>query len=309
MSLRPAKMRVNKANDQVIELTYPFDWRGLDDFSYPRDENGLPQVNLGRKVGLRYHPITIAQYGLFNLQEYVRNDEEHFLNVALRAANWLVDNIQDWKADIGAWIFDFDLGFYGTRAPWISGMAQGQGLSLLLRVHGLSPDEHILDVTRRAFEAFLHPVAEGGVVARFPDGGIAFEEFPTQPSSLVLNGNMFALLGIHDYASFWDNIAAKELFEAATAALKRNLHRYDTGFWNLYDLHPTRRLASHMYMKVHVQLLEIFSSLVREPFFGEYASRWGEYLRRPSCRATWASRKLMEKIRLRFKRDSDPVAC
>ena len=146
----------------------------------------------------------------------------------------------------------------------------------------------------------MHPVSEGGVTACFPDGSLIFEEFPTNPPSLVLNGYIFALLGIFDYATFWKNSEAKGLFQVAIRGLINNLHRYDTGYWNLYDLHPTRRLASPMYLKVHVQLLRILANLTGEAVFQETAEKWQKYLPSPICRFRWLTGKVLEKIRLRF---------
>jgi len=281
-------------------LAYPFDWNGLENFDYPRDTNGIPQVYMGKKLGLQYNPITVAQYGLYRLQKYAVSNNETELKIVQAAAAWLIENFRDWRGDIGAWVYNHDLEFYGHKAPWISGMAQGQGISLLLRTHQLAPDDQILEITQRAFRAFLHPVSEGGVTACLPDGSLIFEEFTTEPPSLVLNGYIFALLGILDYAIFWQNSEAQDLFKIAIRGLKNNLHWYDTGYWNLYDLHPTRRLASPMYVKVHVQLLQILANLTGEKVFRETAERWQKYLSSPISRFRWLTGKVLEKIRLCF---------
>ena len=293
------KKRQGERKGEQLPLIYPFDWSGLEAFDYPRDANGIPQVLISPKVGLRHNPVTISQYGLFHLQKYAASQNESALNESLRAAEWLVENFRDWRGDIGAWVYDFDLHFYGPQAPWISGMAQAQGISLLLRIHQLRPDEKLPVVCQRAFRAFEHPVTEGGVIAVFPDGATAFEEFTTNPASLVLNGHIFGLIGVYDYAQFFGDKTAQALFEETVNGLKRNLRRYDTGFWCRYDLHPTDRLASPMYMRVHVQLLNILAELSGDPFFENYASKWQGYLNDPVCRARWLVGKTIEKVRLR----------
>ena len=279
---------------------YPFRWQGLEDFAYPLDEQGVPRVNMGKRLGLRYNPITIAQYGLFNLQQFSAAQNQSCLQRAHACAGWLIDNFKEWRPGIGAWIYDYDLNFYGPAAPWISGMAQAQGISLLLRVHQLNATERVPEITHQAFQAFLRPTAEGGVVSHFSDGSLIFEEFPTDPPSHVLNGHIFALLGIHDYAAYWQKEAALELFDVAVVGLERNLNLYDTGCWNLYDLHPSRRLASPMYVKVHIQLLRLLADLTSDVLFAETSEKWSAYLRDPICRARWLFGKILEKIRLRF---------
>ncbi|MFQ5603267.1 MAG: D-glucuronyl C5-epimerase family protein [bacterium] len=285
---------------QPLSLVYPFDWQGLETFDYRRDGQGVPMVAMGQKRGLVYHPITIAQYGLFNLQKFALHGNENYKKEVQICVRWLRENIQPWNNEINGWVFDFDLKFYGPEAPWISGMAQAQGISLLLRSQTLWPDDGILKMTRRAFQAFLQPVSQGGVVTHFPDGSLIFEEFPTDPPSLVLNGHIFALLGIHDYAQFWQEKAADELFQVAVAGLKKNIERYDTGYWNWYDLYPLRRrLASPMYLQVHVRLLRILADLTGDVFFRDLARKWHNYLRNPASRIRWLLGKIAEKIRLK----------
>jgi len=176
-------------------------------------------------------------------------------------------------------------------------MAQAQGISFLLRAYQKKSDDRYLEMTQQAFRAFLFPVTEGGVRSSFPDNSPAFEEFPTEPPSLVLNGHIFTLLGIYDFAYFYQDNKARQLFEESVLGLKRNLHRYDTGFWNLYDLHPTGRLASPMYVKVHVQLLRILFNITNEQLFNETANRWQRYLTSPICRSKWLIRKMIEKMK------------
>ncbi|MFQ5641402.1 MAG: D-glucuronyl C5-epimerase family protein, partial [bacterium] len=265
-------------------------------FGYPKDERGIPQVYMGKNTGLRYNPVTVAQYGLFKLQVYDRSRAPEDLDTVKTIVTWLLEKCTEWRSGITAWIYDYDLDFYGHRAPWISAMAQAQGISLLLRVYSLLPNDSILYITQSAFEAFLHPVREGGVTASFPDGALVFEEYPTDPPSLVLNGHIFALLGIFDYATFWQDKAAFDLFGVAITGLKKNLERYDTGYWNLYDLHPTRRLASPMYIEVHFRLLTLLSEITGDDFFRKAALRWRRYLRSPACRLRWLLNKVNEKV-------------
>lgn len=252
------------------------------------------------RLGLKYNPITVAQYGLFQLQLFAERNDEVARRKAIKCVDWLVDHFQDWREHAGAWVFDYDLDFYGPKAPWISAMAQGQGISLLLRACLLNREDRLVDISHRAFEVFKKSVSNGGVASRFPDGGTAFEEFPTDPCSLVLNGNIFAILGIHDLGIFCREQAAADLFDRAVAGLKSNLHRYDTGYWNLYDLHPTRRLASPMYVQVHVRLLEVLAKLTGDSFFSEYATQWRKYLTRPINRIRWLFHKSAEKMRLKL---------
>lgn len=279
---------------------YPFDWTDLEDFNYPKDGNGLPLVEVVGYSGLHHNPITIAQFGLYNLQRFTQTNDTEFWDKARICIQWFADNFREWRKDVGAWVYEFGLYFYGPEAPWISGMAQAQAISLLLRGYQVEPDQKWLALTRKAFNAFLRTVEDGGVVAHFQDGTPVFEEFTTLPPSLVLNGHMFALLGLYDYMKFWNAPEARDLFEQATAGLLRNLPLYDTGFWNLYDLHPSRRLASPMYVIVHIRLLHVLADMTGETGFRDFADKWSAYHRSKFCRVRWLASKAWEKLRLRL---------
>ena len=294
---------MNHNFEQKLDPIYYFNWHGLENFDYDFDDNGIPKVNYSGKIGLRYNAITTAQYGLSRLQRYTDTNEEKDLLAAIRCADWLVENLQEHRSG-HAWVYDFDLDFYGPKAPWISGMAQGEGISLLLRIQQIDHKKQYSNSAKLAFSPFLKKVPDGGVQTNLPDGTIIFEEFPNDPPSHVLNGHIFALLGIFDYAQFFCNSEAMEIFNEACDGLLKNLNRWDTGYWCRYDLHPTRRLASKMYMKVHVQLLEILYGLTKAFEFRNTANRWRKHLENPLLNALWFGSKVIEKIRLlTYKRD------
>jgi len=285
-------------NQQKLSQSYYFDWQGLEDFNYNFDGNGIPRVEYGGEIGLRYNAITAAQYGLYKLQRFETESQEQDLGTAMCCADWLVENLQEFRGGY-AWVYDFDLDFYGPQAPWISGMAQGEGISLLLRASQISGKSEYTEAAKLAFSTFAMDAAEGGVCDYLPDGTIIFEEYPTNPASHVLNGHIYALLGVYDYAQFFSDEKVKRLFHNTCSGLAKNLHRWDIGFWCFYDLHPKHRLASRMYLKVHVQLLEILYDLTGCSEFREKAHRWRYYLRNPAYNVLWAIVKVVEKIRFR----------
>lgn len=292
----------DNSSQNRIPLAYPFNWQSVDDFRYPVDAQGIPRVYIDRKWGYRYNPITTAQLGLHQLTRYARDGSKEALVIARNMVCWLRDTAQNWQHSSKAWIYDYDLSFYGPKAPWISAMAQGEAISLLLRWQQIEPDEKLAELCQAAVRVFFHPVAAGGVASAFPDGSPIFEEYPTDPPSQVLNGHMFALLGLHDFVQYFEDTAAARLFNAAIAGLERNLRLYDTGYWNYYDLHPTRRLASPMYIRVHVRLLQALYDITQSRHFLQVAQKWQRYLDDPIRRLRWLAVKSHEKIRLGFWR-------
>ncbi len=290
-----------------LKLAYPFDFAPTGEFEiFPRDPQGIPMVHYPHLQRHVYNPITIAQYGLHQASLFGRTNMSKPGAEARRMADWLVENLAVWRRDLAAWVFHFDLPFYGPKRPWISALAQGQAISLLLRANQIRCNEAYEEACQRAVRVFYHTIPQGGVVRNFPDDAMAFEEYPTAEPSLVLNGMLFALLGLHDHAEYFNDARAKTCFKAGVLGVKKNLHLYDTGYWNLYDLHRSRRLASPMYVDIHVRLLKIFANLTGDEVFADTARKWQGYLKGFISRTRFYGGKAIEKVRLRFNDYSAP---
>jgi len=294
-SLKISSQPSVRSHNAGLSLSYPFDWTGIEDFSeYRFTENGLPLVYLGKHLGWRFYPITIAQWGLYRLQHYARSREERALHEALSAADWLVANAEPWEGGGLAWVHDWPLEFYGTPAPWVSAMAQGEAISLLLRAHLTTGRDEYLKVASGALQTFV----SGSVCSRYPDGSLSLEEYPADPPAHVLNGAVFASLGLFDYAVYLHDGEALRLWELAVQGLRRNLHLYDTGFWTRYDLFPVHRLASPAYHEIHIRQMGLLYELTSDRAFVERQRKWLKYQRSLRSKLLWIAGKSFEKLRL-----------
>ena len=136
-------------------------------------------------------------------------------------------------------------------------MAQGEGASLLVRIGDLTGEERYAEARAAALWSRCGcPSPREGCAAEL-DGGFLPEEYPTNPPSHVLNGAIFALWGCRDVAIALDDSDAAALYEEGIDTLAANLHRFDTGYWSLYDLfpHPIRNVASGAYHLLHINQL------------------------------------------------------
>jgi hypothetical protein len=170
--------------------------------------------------------------------------------------------------------------------PWASGIAQGQGASLLVRLHAETGDGELAAAARLALSPLFTPQAEGGVCGEL--AGLPWpEEYPTTPQSHVLNGAIFALWGIRDLAVGLEDDEASEQFEHGLHSLATNLHLFDTGRWSLYSLfpHPLRNRASSFYHDLHVNQLTAMQLLAPRPEFERVRDRWAGYARSRYARA------------------------
>jgi hypothetical protein len=249
----------------------------------PKSEVGVPLCDYGGEVGFRLHPATVCQVALGWHDRWLLEREERHLLRFLALADWLITH----QSPGGGWPIDVTYRCYGRlQAPWISALIQGQALSVLARAALLKPEWSAR--ARRAMDASFAllqlDVASGGVRCE-DDCGPAYEEYPSRRPSLVLNGNISALLGLYDLALADGGGPARRAFDAAVAALLRRLPRYDLGFWSRYCLypHPVPNVASPYYHRAHVVQLEAMEQIVPHPLWNLTRARWSAYQERASC--------------------------
>lgn len=250
------------------------------DYKGQYDASGIPQLDYHGDIGLQYNPIAIAQYALGNYNLWQRTADPERKKKFFRAADWLVSNLAENSHGISVWNHYFDWEYRETlQAPWYSALAQGQGISVLLRAHKESGDERYLDAARTAFVSFQHPTENGGVAYTDECDDLWFEEYIVSPPTHILNGFIWALWGVYDYGLATSEGAGQQLFTRGVRTLLHNLERYDVGFWSLYEQSGTRlpMVASAFYHRLHIVQLRVMHRLTGERLFGEVADRWEGY--------------------------------
>lgn len=250
------------------------------DYQGAYDSSGVPQLDYHGHIGLQYNPIAIAQYGLGNYNLFCRTSDPERRRKFFVAADWLCAHLKQNAGGLAVWNHDFDWEYRDTlKAPWYSGLAQGQGISLLVRAHKESGFQRYLDAAYRALECFYKPTTEGGVAFTDDSGDVWFEEYIVSPPTHILNGFIWATWGVHDYYLATKDNSAHELFSRAVRTLLHNLDLYDLGFWSLYEQSGTRlpMVASAFYHRLHIVQLRIMHRLTGEEQFSQVADRWEGY--------------------------------
>lgn len=264
--------------DGLGEYYMPFTTKA--DYAGTCDGDGIPLLNYRGSIGLQYNPIAVAQYGLGNYNLFCRTSDPIRRQRFLTAANWLVSNQERNPAGLSVWNHHFDWEYRTPlKAPWYSGLAQGQGISLLVRAHKATGDDRYLRAAEESFNSFLAAPDQGGVTYVDEAGDIWFEEYVTFPPTHILNGFIWASWGVFDFYLATARTDAKGLFSRATQTLAGNLSRYDAGFWSLYEQSGTRMkmLASPFYHSLHIVQLKILHKLTGGEIFRHFAQKWDEY--------------------------------
>ncbi|NWU31267.1 GLCE epimerase, partial [Dyaphorophyia castanea] len=203
------------------------------------------------------------------------------------ASRWLLRN-QDER---GGWPImvtrKLGEGFKSLDPGWYSAMAQGQAMSTLVRAYLLTKDPAFLGAALRATAPYKLPAEQRGVKAVFMNRHDWYEEYPTSPSSFVLNGFMYSLIGLYDLKETAGEKLGKEarlLYERGMESLKAMLPLYDTGSGTIYDLRhfmlgTAPNLARWDYHTTHINQLQLLSTIDGAPIFKEFVKRWKSYLR------------------------------
>ncbi|NXA91697.1 GLCE epimerase, partial [Melanocharis versteri] len=203
------------------------------------------------------------------------------------ASRWLLRN-QDER---GGWPImvtrKLGEGFKSLDPGWYSAMAQGQAMSTLVRAYLLTKEPAFLGAALRATAPFKLPAEQRGVKAVFMERHEWYEEYPTSPSSFVLNGFMYALIGLYDLKETAGEARGREarlLYERGMASLKAMLPLFDTGSGTVYDLRhfmlgTAPNLARWDYHTTHINQLQLLSSIDGAPLFKDFVKRWKSYLR------------------------------
>jgi hypothetical protein len=250
------------------------------DYAGPHDPAGIPKLDYLGAIGPQYNPIAIAQYGLGNFNLYLKSRSPERRARFLRISDWLVDNLEQNPGGFWVWNHHFDFEYRSPlRAPWYSGLAQGQGISLLVRAHAETRDPRYLDAARRAFKCMQADVTQGGVIFTDEFGNRWIEEYIVTPPTHILNGFLWASWGVYDLALATGDVAVRKVWDDSVATLKNNLKFYDAGYWSLYEQSGTRlkMMASPFYHRLHIVQLRVMAKLTGEQIFTDFANRWSLY--------------------------------
>ncbi|CAH8438040.1 unnamed protein product [Dicrocoelium dendriticum] len=159
----------------------------------------------------------------------------------LAAVKWFVDH----QEEDGTW--RIPVVHHLRRRPslkpgWPSAMAQGHGISLLVRAYSVLKTPVYLERARRALISYNRTVREGGILAyvlgqrSFP----WFEEYPSDPGNHVLNGFIYSLIGLYDLAQVDPDAQSKtyanHLWTSGLTSLSTLLSLFDSGTGSFYNL-------------------------------------------------------------------------
>lgn len=228
-------------------------------------------------------PVLQAEYGLLNLNAYRLTRDWRYLRRAIAQANRLVAT----RVHVGnAWFEPYRYAEYlhGLRTdlekpPWYSAMAQGEALSLFVRLYEVTKNRHWKYAADHTFASFLVPASSHHPWIDHVDknGYLWLDEFAykrANKSDLTYNGHNFASYGLYDYAMLTRDAQAAKLLDGAwctTAHYAPTFRR--PGWQSSYCLaHPD--ISTAKYHQVVIAQFDELYSLSHQPLFADFADSY-----------------------------------
>lgn len=242
------------------------------------DEKGVPVHEYKGKN--YYHPVGIALMGLALLNSYrVTKDPIYLKQVDVYIQKLLEESIEYNNAIYYPYKYDFPLHKIEhdlMKAPWFSAMAQGQILSMLVRMYEFTDDPEYLKYARKTYNSFLNFKHKNEKWVSFidKDSSLWFEEYPMDKPNFTLNGTIFAIYGVYDfYRIHQDDMKIKEILMASITAIRRNIEKFrHVGGYSYYCLkHKCQYPAYH---GIHIRQLKKLAEISGENYFNEMAEKF-----------------------------------
>ena len=284
--LRDFRVRAYPLDDAArLDATgpYPLDVRVISE-GFRLDGDGI--VVIAGPDGHDYHnPVSIGLYGLGHHTQACRSTADSGSLASFLTQARHLRRSQDAE---GGWLYPVSAARYRVSPGWYSAMAQGLAASVLLRAYDRTGEQSYVDAAEGAVRLLLRPLQDGGC-AHYDDLGRPFlEECPSDPPCHILNGAMFAMVGLREWEARTDGRTHVAVVQRLTAELSR----FDIGYWSRYDLRFAAP-ATMAYHSLHISLLEMAARLFADQAFRSTAGRWHSYLRRPTYRLRAATVKAL----------------
>lgn len=249
------------------------------DCKLKRDGQGITQY-IGEDGETYYSMIEVAQYGMASYQAYLKTNEEYWLEESVKHAEFLIERTSTFKKSNCALVNEYPISLYNVGNVWVSALAYGVIISLLVRLYELRGEESYLETAKNLGQNYTLGIEDGGVLRKVPNRDFSFfEEYPSEEFSGVLNGHVTGLWGLYDLGKYEEGY--EQLFKDYSIQLADNLDAWDAGFWSYYDLkdavYGESNLSSAHYHLLHVKQLMIMYQLSGLSAYADCTERFIKY--------------------------------
>lgn len=218
-----------------------------------------------------YNPTAIAECAIvaYERMKGGRNEEQEVFEKNIQ---WLEQNLTHLENGTAVWNYQFD--WYHEKAPWSSGIAQGIGISAMLRAYQFYKADKYLQYAQRAFAFMNLPKEQGGKLNTSDTYNHWYDE--GNRNHHVLNGHIFSLFGIWDLYRVTKSGMYKSCFDKGCNCIKNTIADFDLGFFTKYD-NRSPMPANNSYHSIHAVQFRALASIRTDSFFLQYADKFDNY--------------------------------
>ncbi|MEW2081252.1 D-glucuronyl C5-epimerase family protein [Streptomyces sp. NPDC005283] len=201
------------------------------------DSRGAIQYRSSRTAAGFDQPVTQIQFGLGCITAYRTEKDPARKALFLQRAKAQADRLIEKRVEArGAWYFPYPFDFTHAvhsgityKAPWYSGMAQGEAISLFIQLSQLDGITEQERTTYRAaadgaFASLLRADdAKPWAVNKDRNGYLWIQEYPIDSpgtSDYTYNGMIFAMFGLWDYFQATGNPLAERLYDGSLTTIR-----------------------------------------------------------------------------------------
>ena len=156
-------------------------------------------------------------------------------------------------------------------------MAQGEAASVLVRAYRVTNNSTYLDHAERSLRPFFCSIPDGGVQSKFDNGSVFLEEYPSSKPTHVMNGFLYALVGLSEFCDVRESEKHFSLYKELVETLKNNIGLWCNGSWSLYEdpaLAGGMNSCTPSYHNLHISQLKWVCKRTEVPELCRVVSSW-----------------------------------
>ena len=203
------------------------------------DSLGLPYTfyptQNGIRPGYHYNATIVCNYALSYFDSLQRKANAGLQARFLNCVHWLQQNMER-HPDYALFRFHWQQPWYDSvKNPFTSGMTSGLAIQVFTNAHTIFKDSTLLHDASLLLRGFNVPVDSGGFTNK-EKYGWWYEEIADSSNHTprILDGHMFALLGLYHYYQYNGDPLALYYFNQGVALLEHALPAYDAVNGEIY---------------------------------------------------------------------------
>lgn len=240
---------------------------------YPKRTPYLTWIFYGG-IGIFLQPLTSVEHVVgIPLPDPAASTDSliHVADALWAQANWRTGRYGRFPV----WEYNFPArtNFLELRAPWISGMAQGEILKIFAEVYRRTQAATWRERGDLILNSLRTTWSEGGVLVDDTTHGYWWEE--ADPHAMIWNGAMATLVAVGVYADATGEPDAARMYQRGLEAARYWTPFYDDGHWTRYCL-----LSGYVvlpYHQWHIRLADALYTQTGDTLWRGYADRWRAY--------------------------------